>query len=112
VSVRRERIVRGGVIDSENPYKVISLDTVPCKMSFFQKLVNTVAHVAQLGVNHLYMLPQQDKLVKKYFPNGPSVYDVTYNASILLLNSHPSTNQPVPHVPSMIDVGGTSCETS
>jgi UDP:flavonoid glycosyltransferase YjiC (YdhE family) len=75
-------------------------------MSFFQRLLNTVGYVAEQGMNYLYMFPQQDKLVKKYFPNGPSLYDVIYNASILLVNSHPSIDQPVPRVPSMIDVGG------
>jgi hypothetical protein len=76
------------------------------KMSFFQRLLNSVAYVAEHGMNYLYMFPQQDKLVKKYFPNGPSLYDVIYNASILLLNSHPTIHQPVPRVPSMIEVGG------
>jgi hypothetical protein len=76
------------------------------KMSFFQRLLNTVAYVGEQGMNYLYMLPQQEKLVKKYFPNGPSLYDVMYNASILLLNSHPSIHPPVPRVPNMIDVGG------
>ncbi|CAH1381348.1 unnamed protein product [Tenebrio molitor] len=76
------------------------------KMSFFQRLLNTVGYVAEQGMNYLYMFPQQNKLVKKYFPNGPSLYDVIYNASILLVNSHPSIDQPVPRVPSMIDVGG------
>jgi hypothetical protein len=81
------------------------------KMTFSQRLVNIFTYAAQLGLNHFYMYPEHDKLIKKYFPNGPSIYDVIYNASIVLLNSHPSINQPVPYVPSMIDVGGLHVKT-
>jgi hypothetical protein len=81
------------------------------KMTFSQRLVNIFTYVAQLGLNHFYIYPEHDKLIKKYFPNGPSIYDVIYNASIVLLNSHPSINQPVPYVPSMIDVGGLHVKT-
>jgi hypothetical protein len=77
------------------------------KMTFSQRLVNVLAYVVKLGMYHFYMFPQQDKLIKKYFPNVPNdIYDVMYNTSIVLLNSHPSIHQPVPYVPSMIDVGG------
>ncbi|XP_044267725.1 UDP-glycosyltransferase UGT5-like isoform X1 [Tribolium madens] len=76
------------------------------EMTFNQRLINTIMYSIQQLCFHWYLVPQQNKLVKKYFPSNLELDDVLYNASIVLLNSHPSLNQPVPYVPNMIDVGG------
>jgi UDP:flavonoid glycosyltransferase YjiC (YdhE family) len=75
-------------------------------MTFFQRLLNTLLYVFNELFYNLYMFPQQNKMLKKHLPNGPDLYDVLYNASIVLLNSHSSINQAVPHVPNMIEIGG------
>ncbi|XP_044259861.1 UDP-glycosyltransferase UGT5-like [Tribolium madens] len=75
-------------------------------MTFLQRVLNTMFYVFHEGLNYFYIYPAHHKLIKKYFPNGPDLHDVLYNASIVLLNSHTSTNQPVPYVPKMIDIGG------
>ncbi|XP_068896517.1 UDP-glycosyltransferase UGT5-like isoform X4 [Tenebrio molitor] len=75
-------------------------------MTFFQRLLNTLLYVFNELFYNLYMFPQQNKMLKKHLPNGPDLYDVLYNTSIVLLNSHSSINQAVPHVPNMIEIGG------
>ncbi|XP_063921312.1 UDP-glycosyltransferase UGT5-like [Zophobas morio] len=75
-------------------------------MTFCERLMNSVLHVIGQIIYHLYVYPTENAKIKKYIPNGPDISDVLYNASIVLMNSHPSLNQPVPYVPNMIDVGG------
>jgi hypothetical protein len=75
-------------------------------MTFLERLKNTLISLLNTCVHHLYLYPKHNGIIRKYFPNGPDVHDVLYNASLVLLNSHPSLNQPVPHVPNMIEIGG------
>jgi UDP:flavonoid glycosyltransferase YjiC (YdhE family) len=57
-------------------------------------------------INNFYVLPKHRQLVRKYLPNGPDLNEILYNASVVFVNSHHSTNDPVPYVPNMIDIGG------
>jgi hypothetical protein len=75
-------------------------------MTFMQRLWNALTYFYRQMINQIYVLPRHNQLIKDYFPNGPDIQDVLYNASIMLINSHQSTNQPVPYVPSMVDIGG------
>src|SRR5699024_2693723 len=76
------------------------------KMSFSERLMNSLIFIYTNLCFHWQLNPKQNELIKKYIPGGLDVNQVIYNASIVLLNSHPSINQPVPHVPSMIEIGG------
>ncbi|RZC32757.1 UDPGT and/or Glyco tran 28 C domain containing protein, partial [Asbolus verrucosus] len=82
-----------------------------CNMTFTERVVNSLMHLFTECLHNFYLNPKQDQLIKKYFPNGPNLNDVLYNASIVLMNSHPSTNQAVPYVPNMIDIGGFHVKT-
>jgi hypothetical protein len=75
-------------------------------MTFSQRLMNTLLSVFNELFYNLYMFPAQNKMLKKYLPNGLDLYDVLYNTSIVLMNSHSSINQAVPYVPNMIEIGG------
>lgn len=75
-------------------------------MTFCERVINTIHYTVKQIVDHAYVRPKQDQLIKKYFPNGPNVEDVMYNVSLVLVNSHQSTNFPVPYVPQMVDIGG------
>ncbi|RZB40113.1 2-hydroxyacylsphingosine 1-beta-galactosyltransferase-like, partial [Asbolus verrucosus] len=75
-------------------------------MTFCERLVNSLIYVWNHLLYYFYVFPQQNKIIKKYIPNGPDIDDVLYNGSLVLLNSHPSINQAVPHVPNMIEIGG------
>ena len=78
--------------------------TVP--MTFRERLVNTLLTALYEVYYHVHVYPSENARIKKYIPNGPDISDVLYNVSIVLMNSHPSTNQPVPYVPNMIDIAG------
>ena len=75
-------------------------------MTFRQRLSNTLLTLLNEVYYPLYVHPNENAKIKKYIPNGPDISDVLYNVSLVLMNSHPSTNQPVPYVPNMIDIAG------
>ncbi|XP_031349003.1 UDP-glucuronosyltransferase 2B15-like isoform X2 [Photinus pyralis] len=75
-------------------------------MSFLERCYNTFAFLAVALVTHLYTLPKHNQLLQTYFPNPPNIYDVYYNSSLILVNSHLSINSPVPSLPNIIDVAG------
>ena len=78
----------------------------PTNMTLYERYLNAFTYSYFQLINYVYAFPQQDKLLKKYFPNNMNLTDVMYNVSLVLLNSHPSTNLAVPYVPNMIDIGG------
>ncbi|KAJ3642494.1 hypothetical protein Zmor_025267 [Zophobas morio] len=75
-------------------------------MTFCERLVNSLLYVFGQIFFDLVVYPNENAKIQKSIPNGPDISDVLYNASIVLMNSHPSLNQPVPYVPNMIDIGG------
>ena len=75
-------------------------------MTFCERLENSLLFLLTEVLFKWYVYPYENAKIKKYIPNGPDINDVLYNASIILMNSHPSINQAVPYVPNMIDVGG------
>lgn len=78
----------------------------PISMTFWQRLKSALTFIVlELLKTYLYD-PGQRKLVEQYFPDAPDYNIINTNISLLLLNSHESINQAVPHVPSMIQIGG------
>ncbi|KAK5642859.1 hypothetical protein RI129_009026 [Pyrocoelia pectoralis] len=75
-------------------------------MTFLERCYNTFLYLAVTLLTHLYTLPKHNQLLQKYFPNQPSIYDLYYNSSLILVNSHLSINSPVAHLPNIIDVAG------
>ncbi|KAJ8954699.1 hypothetical protein NQ318_011392 [Aromia moschata] len=76
------------------------------RMSFFQRLHNTIINILDTLYKHLFVFPQQQELLTKYFPNKIHLDEIIYNASLLLLNSHPSTNHPSFLTSSIVEIGG------
>lgn len=76
------------------------------KMNFWQRLNNLAIGIFSEINNRLFLNPGMNKIVQKYFPGAPSVEELNTNVSLVLLNSHISTHQPVPHLPNMIEIGG------
>ena len=74
--------------------------------NFFDRLRNSIIYTYGYINRHLMFFPAQNKIVKKYFPDAPDLDVLLYNASLVLLNSHLSTNMAVPRVPNMVDIGG------
>ncbi|KAF4519852.1 UDP-glycosyltransferase-09 [Ephemera danica] len=76
------------------------------RMSFTQRLTNTIfTLVWDLG-NQFYYLPRQEAIRSKVFKNGKNVWELQRSVSLTLLNNHFSLNYPRPLVPSVIEVGG------
>lgn len=76
------------------------------EMTAIQRARNLVFYLYELFLRHVVMLPKQNELLHRYFPNMPDLSEIMYNASVILLNSHPSVTEPVPLVPNMIEIGG------
>ena len=74
--------------------------------NFLDRLRNSIIHTFGYINRYFLFFPAQNKIVKKYFPDAPDLDVLLYNASLVLLNSHLSTNMAVPRVPNMVDIGG------
>ncbi|XP_049808950.1 UDP-glucosyltransferase 2-like [Schistocerca nitens] len=95
-----------------NPaYLPDSVVTSSHRMSFWERLYMTYIW---LYTNYYYfcvMMPDQDKIQRKYFgPDVPSVYETEKNFSLMLINNHFSINYPRPHLPNTIELTGLHVE--
>lgn len=75
-------------------------------MNFWKRLYNSMFYLTGELFTHFYTYRRQNEILQKYFPGAPHLSDLIYNTSLILLNSHVSTNPPVPYVPNMIEIGG------
>lgn len=75
-------------------------------MNFWQRLHNLFIHVWFSCWTQIWIRPKSNRLVQEYFPGAPSIEELNNNISLVLLNSHVSTNQPLPLTPNMIEIGG------
>nr|CAH7731538.1 unnamed protein product [Callosobruchus chinensis] len=78
----------------------------PIEMNLFQRTWNLIIKTTLYVNNHLIFYPGQKKIAEEYIPKGYDYDSVLYNVSLVLCNSHESTNQAVPMVSNMIHVGG------
>ncbi|KAK9881059.1 hypothetical protein WA026_014404 [Henosepilachna vigintioctopunctata] len=76
------------------------------EMSFFERLDNTMIFIVNSIIRYFFILPNHDRIVKGNFPNAPDISVYNTKASIVLLNTDLSVNDPAPKVPAMIDIGG------
>uniref|UniRef100_A0A6P7GPB2 UDP-glucuronosyltransferase 2B18-like n=1 Tax=Diabrotica virgifera virgifera TaxID=50390 RepID=A0A6P7GPB2_DIAVI len=75
-------------------------------MNLWQRTVNSVLLLCNYIIKHLYFMPQQKKLMSEHFPKCTDQDAAFYNASLIFLVNHESTNLPLPLVPNMINIGG------
>ncbi|CAG9830652.1 unnamed protein product [Diabrotica balteata] len=75
-------------------------------MTLLQRVKNTLMMLVRILNQQIYYFPAQREILAQAFPGSPSLEELMTNVSLILLNSHESTNQPVPLVPNMINVGG------
>uniref|UniRef100_A0A1I8NMW5 UDP-glucuronosyltransferase n=1 Tax=Stomoxys calcitrans TaxID=35570 RepID=A0A1I8NMW5_STOCA len=76
-------------------------------MALWERMINVVMEVVDKISFHWLMLPHQEEVYKKYFPNAKmSLNEARQNVSLVLLNDHFSLRAPRPYVPNMIEVGG------
>lgn len=82
------------------------------KMSFFERLQNAVFDIYDILYRHLIFYPKQNEILHNYIPEAPDLTELLYSSSLILLNSHVSVNDPVPHLPNMIEIGGYHVQSS
>lgn len=77
------------------------------RMSFWQRLYNSVMFWTEDILMPIYHLPNQQKAMEKLFPDAkkwPSIQEIRKNVSLVLLNTHVSFGTPRPYAPNMIEV--------
>lgn len=70
------------------------------------RLKNFIYNIEGSLFNEWLILSHQDEVLKRTFPGIPSLSDLQYNVSLLLLNSHPSYTNAEPLVPNAVEIGG------
>ncbi|KAG4077629.1 hypothetical protein HA402_008889 [Bradysia odoriphaga] len=84
-------------------------ETYSDKMSFIERLDNTILSLADWMVYKFFHMHWQNDLAKKYFGHLgdlPSLEDLTRNISVVLINTHRSISPPRPSMPGTVFVGG------
>ncbi|KAF5291130.1 hypothetical protein FQA39_LY14372 [Lamprigera yunnana] len=85
------------------PNRLLPLTTA---MNFKERLFNSL-FTTQLYLNYHYtLIPSHNEVVQKYFPGSPQLYDIMYNTSLSLVNSHYITSACVPKIPTVVEIGG------
>lgn len=75
-------------------------------LGFLQRLSTSFLHLLGLLSRRYLYLPEQNEIMRKYFPEAPGLEEIKDNVSLYILNSHVSTSQPVPLLRNMIEIGG------
>lgn len=77
------------------------------KMSFLERVENTVNGVFDSLYYNYVMIRRDKKIVKKYLGNvAKNLEKHIYNTSLLLVNTHFTLNLPRPLVPNIIEIAG------
>ncbi|KAI4463415.1 UDP-glucosyltransferase [Holotrichia oblita] len=80
------------------------------RMNFWERTQNFLLTVVQ-GLHHkFYYLPEHDKLLHKYVPEAPNIYELNANTAVQIFNSDPVINGPFPLMPNTVEVGGIHVE--
>ncbi|KAI4462083.1 UDP-glucosyltransferase [Holotrichia oblita] len=78
----------------------------PYHTTFWKRTYNFLIYVVEEIVNHAYVFPAEDRVLRKYIPDSPNIYDVIYNTSLVIFNSDSVVNQPIPTALNVIEIGG------
>lgn len=79
------------------------------RMNFWQRMYNSLCYLYEDVTTALFYMPDQEKLLKKMYPNGkqmPSLDMLKRNVSLVLYNSNSALDPPAPSPSNQIGVGG------
>ena len=98
-------------VGSPKPYSFVPDEFVGYtdKMNFWERTHNTILCLLKHVGRQLIHVPKQNAAMQKYFnytDNLPPVWELEYNTSLVLLNSHHSISFPKPLMPNYVQVGG------
>jgi glucuronosyltransferase len=94
---------------NQSPYSYVPMvfTGLPDKMTFSQRLSNTIYSSIEKLVFTFYHLRQQRKLYEKHFPLATRSFDEIHKSvSVLFMNSHVSSSSARPLLPNMIGING------
>ncbi|CAG9854539.1 unnamed protein product [Phyllotreta striolata] len=75
-------------------------------MNLWERMFNSLSVFVYYLNSHFIFYPGQKEIAQKHFPKCANNELIINNVSLYFLNSHESTNEPVPSVPNMINIGG------
>lgn len=78
-------------------------------MSFSQRLYNTIVSIYDWYIRNYVYLPKEEEYAQKFFGHLgplPSLRDLMFNVSMVLVNTHRSIFPPRPTMPSIVSIGG------
>lgn len=101
----------GDWVGNPNPYAYVpdSFLSFGDRMTFWERVTNTISGVFQRIGRKYYYLPKQDIIARKYFnytSDLPSISELETSTALILLNNHFSLSYPKPLMPNMVQVGG------
>ncbi|XP_061392913.1 UDP-glucosyltransferase 2-like, partial [Musca vetustissima] len=97
------------LVQNPSPLSYIPHLAVPYgnHMSLMERMHNVIMQTLDDLNFHYRMMPLQEELYRKYFPQATLTLDeARKNVSLVLLNDHFSLRSARPYVPNMIEVGG------
>ena len=101
----------GNWVGNPNPYSYVpdEFSSYSDRMTFWERLTNTVVgEFMQIGRKY-YHLPKQEAIARKYFNYTrelPSLSELESSTALVLANSHFSLSYPKPLMPNFVQVGG------
>ncbi|CAH1105627.1 unnamed protein product [Psylliodes chrysocephalus] len=75
-------------------------------MNFWERIDNTFKQIVGELMVHFRMIPTQNEVLKKAFPNAPELSTIIYNTSLILTPFHLSLGDPIPLQQNIKEIGG------
>ncbi|CAO1437944.1 unnamed protein product [Diamesa hyperborea] len=94
---------------NQSPYSYVPhpLLSFTDKMSFKERMINTLMSVIENIAFELIYIPGQTKIYNNFFPKATKSFkEVLRNPAMVLLNNHVSSSSSRPYLPNMIEIGG------
>uniref|UniRef100_A0A3B3Z9N9 UDP-glucuronosyltransferase n=1 Tax=Periophthalmus magnuspinnatus TaxID=409849 RepID=A0A3B3Z9N9_9GOBI len=100
------------VAPSPTSYVPTSGVALPDKMTFWQRLQNTLHYGLNTCIDKFVVAPVYDRLVEKYFGSDISFYHMLQGADIWLMRVDFVFEFPRPTMPNIVYIGGFQCKPS
>lgn len=91
-----------------SPYSFVPniMLTFSSEMNFFQRVANTVISTILKIFFTFAIVPEQEELLQKYFPEAPPLQELLDGINLFLINTHYSTEGVKPYLSNLIHIGG------
>jgi glucuronosyltransferase len=101
----------GDLVGNPSPYSYVPdpIQDFSDRMTFWQRVVNTLGITYQKLSRYIHHLPKQQAILEKYFSDYaplPSISKLASSTSLILVNGHFSISYPQPLMPNLVQVGG------